>query len=208
MIRTITLDRDIRPRAAAPVTPEVVAGSLWATVTDAELVGRIVAGDVEAFGVVVDRYQPMMGRYARQMLGNSADAEEAVQDALVRGYRALAKCRQPDKLASWLLAILANRCRSMLRRRWWREQRLKLAGNGALSGEPPDIAGTVASRDMIDRMLQRLDQRQREAFLLHHVEGLNYQEMSQLTGAGVSALKMRVKRACDSMRIWLEEVDD
>ena len=57
----------------------------------------------------------------------------------------------------------------------------------------------------IDRALDQLDSEQREAFLLKHVEGLSYEEMSELTGAGVSALKMRVKRACDRLRGLLQE---
>ena len=55
------------------------------------------------------------------------------------------------------------------------------------------------------RALARLDAEQREAFLLKHVEGLSYEEMAELTGAGVSALKMRVKRACDRLRGLLQE---
>jgi len=175
------------------------------TVTDAELVNRIVAGDVRAFGMVVDRYHPMLGRYARHMLGDPADAEEVVQDTFVRGYRGLGRCREPDRLGSWLLAILANRCRSVLRRRWWREQLFRSRGTLAIAEESSDPSLTLAWRDAIDRALARLDHSQREAFLLHHVQGLSYQEMSSMTGVGVSALKMRVKRACDSMRNWLQE---
>jgi RNA polymerase sigma-70 factor (ECF subfamily) len=54
--------------------------------------------------------------------------------------------------------------------------------------------------------LQRLDTDQREAFLLKHVEELGYDDMSEITGVGVSALKMRVKRACERLRVLLEEV--
>jgi RNA polymerase sigma-70 factor (ECF subfamily) len=50
-----------------------------------------------------------------------------------------------------------------------------------------------------------LDDDQREAFLLKHVEEMGYEEMSELTGVGVSALKMRVKRACERLRVLLQE---
>jgi RNA polymerase sigma-70 factor (ECF subfamily) len=59
--------------------------------------------------------------------------------------------------------------------------------------------------------LAALSAEQREAFLLHHVEGLSYDEMAEATGAGVSALKMRVKRASERLQVLLEEgakVDD
>jgi RNA polymerase sigma-70 factor (ECF subfamily) len=58
----------------------------------------------------------------------------------------------------------------------------------------------------IHRALEQLDAEQREAFLLKHVEGLSYEEISEITGAGVSALKMRVKRACDRLKVSLQEV--
>ena len=63
-----------------------------------------------------------------------------------------------------------------------------------------------AWREEIDRALQRLRPEQREAFLLKYVEELGYDEMSRLTGVGVSALKMRVMRACDRLRELLSEV--
>ena len=58
--------------------------------------------------------------------------------------------------------------------------------------------------DSIDRAVAQLDDDQREAFLLKHVEDLTYEEMTAITGAGESALKMRVKRACERLRELLE----
>ena len=55
--------------------------------------------------------------------------------------------------------------------------------------------------------MAKLDDGQREAFLLKHVEELSYEEMAESTGVGVSALKMRVKRACDRLRVMLQEVE-
>jgi RNA polymerase sigma-70 factor (ECF subfamily) len=67
-------------------------------------------------------------------------------------------------------------------------------------------ANQRALRDEIERALARLDVDQREAFVLKHVEELSYEEMAEITGAGISALKMRVKRACDRLRELLEGV--
>ena len=65
----------------------------------------------------------------------------------------------------------------------------------------------IAWREEIDIALAALPEEQREAFLMRHVEDLSYEDMSVATGAGVSALKMRVKRACDALRARLTEVD-
>jgi RNA polymerase sigma-70 factor (ECF subfamily) len=66
--------------------------------------------------------------------------------------------------------------------------------------------GNSALRDEIQYALNRLDASQREAFLLRHVEGLGYEEISAITGVGISALKMRVKRATERLRGLLEGV--
>ena len=79
----------------------------------------------------------------------------------------------------------------------------EIAMASAATGHP---AEQRAWREEIYRALEQIDPLQREAFLLKHVEDLSYEEMAELTGVGVSALKMRVKRACDRLRELLQEV--
>jgi RNA polymerase sigma-70 factor (ECF subfamily) len=139
------------------------------------------------------------------MLGTREDAEEALQDAFVRAYRSIAKCDDPERFGSWLFRILANRCRTAGSRRGRREKtfvRDELALLDAFEEHPAERAQW---REEIQRALMRLDRDQREAFLLKHVEDLGYDEMAELTGVGVSALKMRVKRACERLRVLLQE---
>jgi RNA polymerase sigma-70 factor (ECF subfamily) len=175
--------------------------------TDAQVVARVLAGDDDAYAIIIERYRTRLGRYARQMLGNDADAEEVVQDAFLRAYRSLARCRDPDRLGSWLLAITANRCRTASRRRWQRDRHHSaLALHVATErSSNPDHSETLAWRETLQRALLALDTKQREAFLMHHVEGISYIEMAEATGSGVSALKMRVKRARERLRAMLEE---
>ena len=79
---------------------------------DARLVERVVAGDVDAYAVLVARYRDRLARYAVRMLGDRHEAEEALQDTFVRGYRALARCENPERFDAWLFSILVNRCRT------------------------------------------------------------------------------------------------
>ena len=76
------------------------------------LVDRAVSGDLDAFAELVGRLRPRFSRYALRMVGNREDAEEALQDALVRVYRRLATCRDPAKVEAWAFSILVNRCRT------------------------------------------------------------------------------------------------
>jgi RNA polymerase sigma-70 factor, ECF subfamily len=174
--------------------------------SDAALVGRVLAGETAAYAVLVGRYRSQFGRYAVRMLGNREDAEEALQDALIRAFRSLSRCDDPEKFGSWLFRILANRCRTTGTRRGRRERtfvRDDIALTDAAEEHPAEQA---AWREEIQRALLTLDAEQREAFLLKHVEDMGYEDMSELTGVGVSALKMRVKRACERLRAQLQEV--
>lgn len=172
---------------------------------DAAIVARVLAGDTGAYAILVAKYRAQFARYAVRMLGTREDAEEALQDALVRAYRSLAKCDDPERFGSWLFRILANRCRTTGTRRGRREKTFVRDEGALLDAAHEHPAERAAWREEIDRALARLDAEQREAFLLKHVEDLGYEEMSELTGVGVSALKMRVKRACERMRVLLQE---
>jgi RNA polymerase sigma-70 factor (ECF subfamily) len=172
--------------------------------SDAALVSSVLEGNLAAYATLMARHRGHLGRYAYHMLGDRHDAEEALQDAFLRGYRSLASC-EPERFGSWLFAILVNRCRTIRVRRWRRYRTFA-------AEPPPDIAGrddpaeAVAWREEIRRALARLRRDQREAFLLRHVEGLSYEEMAALTGAAESALRMRVKRAADRLRDLLRDV--
>lgn len=174
--------------------------------SDAAIVERVLRGNAEAFRELVDRYRDQYARYALHMLGNREDAEEALQDAFTRAYRSLPRCEDPERFGAWLFRILVNRCRTAGTRRG-RRARTFVSDDAALLGASEDHPeDRTAWREEIDRALQRLRAEQREAFLLKYVEELGYEEMSRMTGVGVSALKMRVMRACERLRDLLSEV--
>lgn len=175
--------------------------------SDAELVRRVRAGDIGAYGALVARYRDRLGRYAVHMVGDREDAEEALQDAFVRGYRSLARCDDPARFGAWLYGILVNRCRTAGARAA-RRRRLFVRDEGALNGAPhPAQAERLDWDDAVGRALARLAPEYREAFLLKHVEELEYEEIAKLTGAGISALKMRVKRARAQLQVILREAE-
>jgi RNA polymerase sigma-70 factor, ECF subfamily len=107
-----------------------------------------------------------------------------------------------------LFRILVNRCRTLGARRGRRARTFVVDEVALLGAAEEHPAGATAWREEIDRALQQLRGDQREAFLLKYVEEMGYDEMSQLTGVGVSALKMRVMRACERLRELLSEVYD
>lgn len=202
--RPTSLPTAPRPRCDAPHRP--CSPVLVSEQTDGELIARVRDGDLRAFTTLVERYQGEYTRFAVRMLGSRDDADEVLQDAFLRAYRALDRCDDPARFGAWLYRIVVNECRTKATRRGKREQRFVRDEHllASLAGDAADPA--VAMDEEVERALELLVPEQREAFVLKYVEELSYDEMAELTGAGVSALKMRVKRACERLRELLEGV--
>jgi RNA polymerase sigma-70 factor, ECF subfamily len=168
-----------------------------------ELVASAARGDERAFAQLVDRYYPHCLRCARNLLGEQADAQDAVQDAFIRAHRALATYQHRQRFGAWLYRIVVNCCRSRYAATRQARELTSAEVPAALTlpGSPWD--GPWEQR--IERGLAELSPAQREAFLLHYVEGLGYEEMAAVTGEGISSLKMRVKRAKDRFTEFLRE---
>jgi RNA polymerase sigma-70 factor (ECF subfamily) len=119
-------------------------------------VRRVLSGQPDEYAVLVRRYKDVLYRYAERMMGRPDDAEDIVQQAFVKGFQSLDRCRDPEKVGGWLFRIAVNLCKDNL------------------------------------------------AFVLKHVEGWSYEEMSERLDVSVSALKMRVHRAREELQVLLQ----
>ena len=175
--------------------------------TDDDLVRRVTGGDAGSYAILVERYYERSLRFGLRMLGNRADAEEAVQNAFVRVYRALDKYDARSRFESWLFQIVANQCRTLGAKRRRRERTFVPIDATHDFGEPPAAAEVYRSMD-VQRALDQLSPDQREALLMFYMEDRSYEDIADVTGLGVSALKMRVKRAREQLRKALEGAYD
>jgi RNA polymerase sigma-70 factor (ECF subfamily) len=174
---------------------------------DAALVRRVLAGDAEAFGALVARHHERCLRIAAHLVGDRTDAEDAVQEALLRAYRHLARYEERERFGAWLTRILVNQCRTARAR-----ARRPLPPDVAWA-EPWDATAPAADaaahdaerRQVLARALDRLPGEQREAVVLRYADELSYAEMAAATGATAAALKMRVRRACQRLRALLTD---
>jgi RNA polymerase sigma-70 factor (ECF subfamily) len=123
----------------------------------------------------------------------------------MRVHGALSQYDERTPFRSWLFAILVNRCRTSLSQRIRRERRVVADDSEMMLASVPSTAQATDVRQDVERALRRLVPEQREAFLLRHVEQLEYDEIARLTGAGLSAVRMRVKRACDRLQELLRD---
>jgi RNA polymerase sigma-70 factor, ECF subfamily len=175
------------------------------SMSDLAIIHRVLAGDVEAFACLVDRHYGRCARVAVRIVGNREDAEEALQDAFLRAFRALGDYEERERFAAWLTRIVVNQCRTVLTRTRRREALFLDLDPGELDLATREDDDSDAWPDL-EQALALLPVAQREAIVLRYADDLTYEEMSRITGAGESALKMRVQRAFARLRALLNEV--
>ena len=174
--------------------------------SDGTVVGAVLDGESAAFAELVRRHQDAQYRFAVRMLGDRDDADDALQSAFVRAYRGLSDCREPERFGAWLRRIVLNECRTLATRQRRREKRFDRDEGVFDRMEDPEGLADPFALERVEQALGTLNLEHREAFVLKYVEELSYEEMADATGAGVSALKMRVKRACEQLREQLQGV--
>ena len=173
------------------------------TALDSRTFIRAKLGDIDAFTQIVEAYHARCLRFARAMLRNSDDAEDVVQDAFVRLYRALPRYEERQRFEPWLFQILGNCCRSantVHHRETSRTTDDELALERVVSGDDAARRSEMGWSDVVRRALAEVPEHNREIFLLHHIEEFSYDEIERMTGVKQSALKMRVKRAVEALR--------
>jgi RNA polymerase sigma-70 factor (ECF subfamily) len=187
---------------------------LETTSDDLALVRAAQSGDPDAFGVLVARHAPSIVSVTTRMLGPGGDAEDAAQEAFVAAYRALERFQFEAKFSTWLYRIAVNKCMDILRARRPGTVSLDCSdGEGLGSWEPADEETPHHGLEQaelawaLDQSIQALPPLYRESFVLRHIEGLGYDEMSAIVGVHRDTLKMRVYKARTLLCRSLEHVN-
>ncbi len=171
--------------------------------SDQDVIGRVLAGDRNAFSVLIKRYSDALYRHALGMTGSPDVAEDILQTSFIKAFNHLGEVR--GRFDAWLFRIVANGCKDWLkniRRSHVSYEEDDQPSNFATPDE--DLDRTELRLDL-DEALAKLAPSLREAFIMKHVEGRSYEEMADLLGTTVGALKMRVHRARESLQALLEE---
>jgi len=166
--------------------------------TDKALLSQYAAGDGSAAAALTRRLLPRVYRHALRMLGDAAAAEDAAQETMMRLWRVAPDWRSGEaQITTWLFRVTANLCKDRLRKR-------RALGLDEIA-EPPDpapgVARTMQDRqrhDALQQALQALPDRQRQAVILRHIEGLSNPEIADImdiTPGAVESLTARGKRA-------------
>ena len=159
------------------------------------LVQRASGGDVRAFEVLVRRYQTPILRLCVGMLGDRHAAEDAAQDAFFSAWRSLGRFRGDAQFSTWLYRIATNQCLRDMRRRPARTAELP-ADLPAAEGEAPHNRLEAAEAGAaVSAAVARLSPEQRVALLLRELGGLSYDQIAEVLGVSMPAVKSRIYHA-------------
>ncbi len=159
---------------------------------DLALVQQTLAGQTEAFGVLVTRYQRVMYTMALRMVGNTEDARDATQDAFVKAYQHLSTFDLSLRFYSWMYRILVNECLNLNRDRH-PEDPLKIDLDGGAS--PFDAALAGERRAQIQKALLSLTPDYRTVVVLRHYGGQSYAEIAETLAIPEKTVKSRLYTA-------------
>lgn len=170
---------------------------------DQAIIDRVLAGDRNAFGILIQRYSDPLYRHAVGMTGSPDVAEDILQVSFIKAYNHLGEVR--GRFDAWVFRIVANGCKDWLKN--IRRAHLSYDEDDQPSGyaSPDEDLDRTELRQDLDAALAQLAPSLREAFIMKHVEGRSYEEMADLLGTTVGALKMRVHRAREALQALLEE---
>lgn len=167
---------------------------------DLALLPRIARADPAACRSLVDRHLARLHALAERMLGSSADADEVCQDAFVRAWRQAGTWKPGQaRFSTWLHQVVLNLCRDRLRTRRERAP-LALLDEVASADDPERTHQALERSRAVRRALLALPERQREALLLCHYQGLSNIEAALVLELSVDALESLLARARRALR--------
>ena len=183
------------------------------TTSDEQIVARALAGDVDAFGEIVRRWERRIFALTYGILGREEDARDATQETFIAAFRNLSGFRGDAKVSSWLHRIAVNQCIT-------RQRRAKVRGETSLEGQAEDNGAQFAApmhesparivegrerTEAIRRAVSALPPELREVLVLKEFEELTFQEIADTLQVPLSTVKSRLYTALKQLRLRLEK---
>jgi RNA polymerase sigma-70 factor (ECF subfamily) len=186
--------------------------------SDALAVERTLAGERDAFRVLVERHSHNVFRLAYRMTGNQHDAEEVVQEAFLRAYQKLGQFAARSNFGTWVYRIAANYAIDRMRQKQKEEARRQtpsVEDQDGMENDPmnrvADVAPTperltqsIELRKQMEQALAALSHAERTAFVMRHWEGCGIEEIAVVLNSNSGAAKNTVFRAVQKLRLALQ----
>ena len=186
-----------------------------------DLLSKAAGGDMAAFETLILQYEKLIYNIAWRIMGNAEDAKDIAQEAILKIYRNLAACKSIDLFKAWAAKITHNTCMDELRRRknkstesydaMVEENREDMHGSGRPVDDPEAVLLRKELKGMIGDGLNRLSDEHRALVVLRDVQGLSYEEISEITNLPLGTVKSRISRGRSNLKrilLTMMEKDD
>lgn len=174
--------------------------------SDIELVKKSKKGDFEAFAELIRRHETKIYSLAYNYMRNSEDAEDTLQETFLKAYISLPSFREEAKFATWLYRICVNICYSKIRKK---KIEVVLSLDSSVETPEEEVHREILDwsknpesqllaeemREVLNKAIEKLPKEYKEVFILRDIEGLSNQEVSEILGESIAAVKSRIHRA-------------
>jgi RNA polymerase sigma-70 factor (ECF subfamily) len=174
--------------------------------TDGELVGRARAGEELAFCMLVERYQRPAYAVALSVTGRHEDAQDAAQESFLVALDRLEECRSPERFGGWLMTIVRNRSKNLVRRESLRATDEVPPATRSRVPTPDRIAETRELRGLLKKALMDLPEVQRQIVLLHDLEGWKHREIADRLDLPCGTVRSHLHFARKALKHALQSV--
>jgi RNA polymerase sigma-70 factor (ECF subfamily) len=170
---------------------------IFREVEDRDLIAKARRGDVEAYNLLVSRWEKRVFNYLLRLVRHREDALDVSQDVFLKAYQHLPKLEDPGKFTGWLFRIAHNEAYSLLRKRKPEDELPPETGSASSGLHPMELSLAV------EAALGRLSEDQREAVILKVYQGFKFEEMAEILDCPVSTVKSRLYTALDLLKTVL-----
>lgn len=179
--------------------------------SDEKIAGAVQAGDAEAFGVLIERYEAKLKRYARKFLNYQEEIEDLVQDVFIKSYTNIQSFDMDQRFSPWIYRIAHNTFVNELKRKK-RGSFVFFDADTILPQLPAKETADSEALDSelraeLDSLLTELSVKYREIIVLYYFEELSYQEISEVLKIPVTTVGVRMSRARKKLRTSYDQKD-
>ncbi len=179
--------------------------------SDEEVVRKVQAGDTLSFGLLVERYETKLKRYARKFLMTKEDTDDLVQDIFLSTYENIKSVDTSRKFSSWIYRVAHNTYVNALRKRE-NHRRGFLDFDTILpllSAQETADNDTyrVEEKELIEKTLDSIDEKYREVLVLYYIEELSYEEIADILGIPIATVGVRLKRGKERAKQAITSID-
>ena len=172
---------------------------------EAEIVARVLKGDRQAYALLIEEYKSPIYNLAYRMTGNSEDADDLTQETFIRAYQYLWRYDTRRKFFTWLYTLALNLIRGHLRKKNKYNKSSEELSAHLLSDKNPSPETELIETQEISVYLLRLEYESRALLIMKYQQGLTFEEIAQITGKSLSAVKMSIYRGLEKLKELLKE---